>query len=155
MKIAILVCGMYREFETAVKSWDFLNKLDCDVFFSTWDHTYEKHYSLGIDISESESVTVERIRKNIQPIRFSIDNEIIAHHLNSKQKMILRWKRAISLMKFSGIKYDAVILIRPDLSFEHSKGFEEILDTLSPNILYSDVDFLNNTMNDHLFFWKI
>ena len=28
MKLAVLVYGMYREFDIAVKSWDFLNNID-------------------------------------------------------------------------------------------------------------------------------
>ena len=49
MKTAIFVYGQYRDFDVVVKSWNFLNDLDCDVYFSTWDKSYQKNPQSFVD----------------------------------------------------------------------------------------------------------
>ena len=42
MNLAVLVTGMYREFQISIDSWDFINAFDCDFYFSTWDKSIQK-----------------------------------------------------------------------------------------------------------------
>ena len=52
MKTAVLVSGMYREFDIAVKSWNFLKDIDCDIYFSTWEKSVQNSEILNIHIEE-------------------------------------------------------------------------------------------------------
>jgi hypothetical protein len=38
--VAIVISGMYREFDRAFKSWKFLEDIEPDFYFSTWDRSY-------------------------------------------------------------------------------------------------------------------
>jgi hypothetical protein len=42
MEVAVMVYGQYRDFEIAVKSWNFLDS-GYDFYFSTWNNS--KQYS--------------------------------------------------------------------------------------------------------------
>jgi len=70
MKTAVLVSGMYREFDIAVKSWKFLNDLDCDVYFSTWKKSVQS--STVLDIHIDEDVTEDMILKHIPNAKIKI-----------------------------------------------------------------------------------
>jgi hypothetical protein len=113
MKVAVLVFGMYREFDISVKSWDFLNELDCDVYFSTWDKSYQENKNMNIFINET--ITEEKIKNHIPNATISILKEIDFPDLNtSTKKMIFHWKNCLSMVDKSEKKYDQIMLIRPD-----------------------------------------
>ena len=40
-KMAVLINGEFREFDIAIKSWKFINEIDCDIYVSTWDKTIQ------------------------------------------------------------------------------------------------------------------
>ena len=63
MKTAVLVSGMCRQFDIAVKSWKFLNDLDCDVYFSTWKKSVQSSKVLNMYIEEdiTEDMILEHI----------------------------------------------------------------------------------------------
>ena len=41
MKVAVLVFGEYRTFETAIKTWNCKFWDDVDYYMSTWDYSIE------------------------------------------------------------------------------------------------------------------
>jgi hypothetical protein len=97
MKLAVLVYGMYREFDIVVKSWDFLNNIDSDVYFSTWDTSKQKNIRLGITIDEE--VTEERIKKHIPNATTSVQSENKFTELSNSQKLMYHWKNCLKMVK--------------------------------------------------------
>lgn len=131
MKIAILVYGMYREFDIAVKSWQFLNSTDNDVYFSTWDRSIQRNKRL--DITVDEAITQDRILKHIPTATINIESDTLP--LSNPQKMIYHWKQCLRMMKESGKKYDLVMLTRPD-SFKVIQDLNSIYKCNTPGVLY-------------------
>ena len=114
MKIAVLIYGMYREFDIAISSWDFLKKLDCDVYFSTWSTSKQRNKKL--DIIVDEEVTEKRILDHVKNARISISDDIFSE-LTNPEKMIFHWKSGLEMIKKHNIKYDYLMLTRPDNYF--------------------------------------
>ena len=120
MKIAVIIYGMYREFDIAVKSWKFLNDSDFDFYFSTWSKSIQKCESLGYDLNED--VTSEMISKHIPNAVIDVVNEDnvefdfngLGPGLINSTKMIYHWKNGLKLIKESGKEYDLIVLMRPD-----------------------------------------
>lgn len=116
MKTAVLVSGMYREFDIAVKSWKFLKDLDCDVYFSTWKKSIQS--SKVLDIHIEEDVTEEMILKHIPNAKIKIydvndyDFSGDVEYHNNKHLFLL--KSSLGMIKESGIEYDMLIMTRPD-----------------------------------------
>lgn len=136
MKIAVIVSGMYREFETASKSWSFLNWPEVDVYFSTWSDTNETNPRIHINVAED--VSYERIAEHTPNlVRVSLEPQAAFIHHSGQNKMIHRWKRGLAMVNFSNVVYDAVILIRPDLMLEYDEdGFKQFLEKIEPNTFY-------------------
>ncbi len=123
MKIAILVYGMYREFDIAVTSWNFLSKFDCEVYFSTWSRSKQKNKKLDIIIDEE--VTEKRILDHIKDANVLILDDVFSE-LTNPEKMIFHWKSGLKMIKKSGIIYDYIMLTRPDNYFDFNFDFENI-----------------------------
>jgi hypothetical protein len=143
MKIAVIVYGMYREFDIAVKSWDFLNRFDCDVYFSTWSKSLQKNKKLGIIINED--VNEERILRHIPNAKISIIDDNFDDLLRS-EKMIFHWKRALDMLLKSSIKYDYIILSRSDnyIHFNIDENF--IKNTIQSDKIYglAEMEIIND-----------
>ena len=73
MKVAVLVYGMIREIDIAIKTWNFLNHPDFDFYFTTWSESYQINDNLGIDIREE--ITEDTIRKHVPNAKISSLNE--------------------------------------------------------------------------------
>lgn len=143
MKLAVLVYGMYREFDTVVKSWDFLNNIDCDVYFSTWNVSKQKNTRLGIVVDEE--VTEERIKKHIPNAIVSVQSEDTFTELANPQKLIYHWKNCLKMVKDSGIKYDLIMLTRPDSYKVISQPHQRLFKYNKPNTIYGlDKIIFNN-----------
>jgi len=120
MKIAIIVYGMYREFDIAVKSWKFINDPAFDFYFSTWNKSIQKCQPLGYDLNED--IVPEMISKHIPNAVIDIvdENNVefdfsgLGNGLINSTKMIYHWKNGLKLIKESGKEYDLVVLMRPD-----------------------------------------
>jgi hypothetical protein len=113
MKIAVLFCGEYRQFDIAIKSFDFLNDLDCDYYFSTWNISTQKNVNLNIDITES--ITEEMILDYLPNVDIDIVDLNSHPNLDSNtKKMIFHWKNALRMVRDSGKDYDIILLTRPD-----------------------------------------
>jgi hypothetical protein len=104
MKIAVIVYGMYREFDIAVKSWKFIGDSDFDFYFSTWSKSIQKCEPLGYDLNED--VTSEMISKHIPNAVIDIVNEDnvefdfngLGLGLINSTKMIYHWKNGLKLI---------------------------------------------------------
>jgi hypothetical protein len=126
MKTAVLVSGMYREFDIAVKSWKFLNDLDCDVYFSTWKKSVQ--YSENLKLRVEKDITEDMILKYIPNAKvkiydvndFDFSGDVCYHN----DKHIFLLKSSLDMIKESGIKYDMLIMNRPDNYFFYSYNYE-------------------------------
>jgi hypothetical protein len=120
MKIAILVAGEYREFVLAHKFWTFLKWTNIDCYFATWDTSIFEKYNKEQTV---EYITKESISAHITPKSISLDsNPIRKLGESTSTRQINRWQTSIQMMLESGIVYDRVILIRPDLALEYDES---------------------------------
>jgi hypothetical protein len=121
MKIAVLIAGEYREFRIAHKFWSFLSWPDVDCYFATWDKSIRVDKNVAIpDIVDT--ICKEDITDNIKVANYQIANQEASGWVHSSEFMIDRWKAAIVMMQDSGIEYDKVILIRPDLALDYDEN---------------------------------
>jgi hypothetical protein len=133
MKVAILACGEYREFEKAVKSWEFLNQLDCDVYISTWNKSKQL-----IDIGNyKELIVTKEMIKNHIPNAF-IEIQSPDYNMNNINKMVFHIKNSLKMLKQKNYQYDKVLLIRMDLflKINSEKNFLYFLELNEMNSLY-------------------
>ena len=61
-KIAILIAGEYREFETAFKSWKFQDHFNVDYYIATWETSYQFNEKLNINIRETIKKETNKIK---------------------------------------------------------------------------------------------
>ena len=116
MKVAVLVYGMTRELDIAIKTWNFANHPDFDFYFTTWAESYQINENLGIDIREE--ITEETIKKHIPSAKVSIlhesDFRFEGDIVYQNDKLIFHQKRGLKMIEESGIKYDILMLTRSD-----------------------------------------
>lgn len=116
MKAAVIVYGMLREFDIAIKTWNFLNHPDFDFYFSTWKDSYQINKNLNIDIREI--ITEESIKRYIPNAKISILDEknyqFPGDVVYQNDKLIFHQKNALRMIEESGVKYDILILTRSD-----------------------------------------
>ena len=116
MKTAVLVSGMCRQFDIAVKSWKFLNDLDCDVYFSTWKKSVQSSKVLNMHVEEdiTENTILEHIptaKIKIYDVNdFDFPGDISYHN----DKHLFLMKSSLNMIKESGVEYDMLIMTRPD-----------------------------------------
>lgn len=132
-KTAVLVYGEFREFEYAHKTWSFLNYIDYDIYFSTWNVTKESNELLGIYIEED--VTPDRILKYFPNAIVDIRDDY-GPLTTSINKMTFHWRNLFNMIQFSGIEYDNVILLRPDLYIVEFKPINDLLNNLKDDRIY-------------------
>jgi len=145
MKIAILISGEYRTFAICRQTMTFLDDLDNDVYFCTWNMYRTKNLYLNIEYNEV--ITEERIRidlnrnaekiiiLDIDDFNSSASNPIIAKI--GQRPMIKSWFTGLQLIKDSGKKYDYILVLRPDLFFNIStEKLNQIAHNLKANTFY-------------------
>ena len=131
-KLAVLVSGEFREFENAHKSWSFLD-IEHDFFISTWDTSIEQNPKLGIDIKEE--VTSDRILKHIPYANINIEPDIM--NVNNSIKQRYHWRKAFEMAEKTGIEYDIVIVIRPDLKIVEHQNFKSFIININNSFIYA------------------
>ena len=146
MRIAVLIAGEYREFAAAHKLWTFLNWENVDCYFSTWNTSKFLPKEGG---SFVEHITENDIYKFINPVAINISDldDPSYKKINYQGYLIDRWKSAISLMNNSGIHYDKVILLRPDLALDYN---EDVFHNFIINISNDAHDILYAITGGHL-----
>lgn len=132
-KVGILIGGEFREFEAAHKSWGFLDDIDYDIYFSTWDVSHEVNPGMNIDIIDI--VTPDRILKYFPNAIVSIEKDHNEIQDNSN-KQLYHWSKLYELLSKSKKKYEIIILIRPDIFFKKNKVLNH---------------YINNVLNDRIY----
>jgi hypothetical protein len=123
VKIAVLISGEYRKFDITRKTMTFLDNPNVDVYISTWDKTI--YSSPKINLTVEELVTEERVLKDMgRPATVKIDTTTLINEEKYNSKMINRWLAGWKLIQDSGIKYDYVMITRPDLYFHPVRYFD-------------------------------
>ena len=139
MKIAVLISGQYREFEIAVQSWKFIPKgSDVDFYMATWNISYDEIYDGKSTPDENgiQHITIERIEKVINLRDFRILPEVEGNTITRYTSLI---KNSLQMLINSNIKYDVVMIMRPDLWVGSSLNNSLILllqNKMINNILY-------------------
>ena len=159
MKIAVLVYGQYRDFDISITTWDFINHLDCDFYFSTWDKSIQT--SEKLNITSSFDVNGDMIKKFIPNSKISILNESIILDTGialeeNTRKIIYHWKNGLKMIKESNVNYNMVFLLRFDTIFTINCDYDEILKLNEDKTLYYDGrgDVENKTVSDLFFISK-
>jgi hypothetical protein len=147
-KIAVIAYGEYREFETAVNSWPFINSDEYDVFISTWNISKYENEKLNINLNEI--VDIDKIKSIIPTSTVSIlnvDEYIRIYELPNIYKMFFHWNNGLNLIENSGNLYDYIILTRMD-SFFIKKTMNAIdeIKSLKLYTLYGDSEINLNTL---------
>jgi hypothetical protein len=132
MKIAIITYGMHCNLKYASASWDFLNKLNCDIYVSTWKKSVRQSIAKGITIFED--VTKEMITDYLKTDNVCIDDEdnYTFTNGNNIERCIVHWNNCIEMIKNSGVKYDNIMLLRID-SYIFPSFDVNILSNLNKN----------------------
>lgn len=138
MKTAVLVSGMCRQFDIAVKSWKFLNDLDCDVYFSTWKKSVQSSQVLNIHVEED--ITENTILEHIPNAKIKIydvnDFDFSGDRSYHNDKHLFLMRSSLDMIKESGVEYDMLIMTRPDnYSFYNYKP-EFYTKFLSEGVIY-------------------
>jgi hypothetical protein len=137
-KIAIFINGQFREFDTAVKSWGFLEEFDYDIYVSTWNKSKQVNKRLDIDIEEE--ITIDMITKHFPNAKISIlnqdDYEFPGDVIYHNGKQIFHWKNCLQMSKESGVKYDQIMLIRPDDYLFYNEPYEHFYHCKDGRIIY-------------------
>lgn len=118
MKIAIVISGDYRTFDMCRKTMAFIDDLDNDIYFSTWNKTNLKNSYLRIDYQED--ITNEKIQNTINRDIRAItigDPPQFSNWVPNGVNMIDRWYKGLQLVKQTEVCYDFIVLLRPDLFF--------------------------------------
>ncbi len=119
MKIAIFIYGEFREFDTVIKYWDFLEKFDNDIYLSTWDYSLQINNKLGI--RRERIITDEMIKSVLPNSKYSIlkESDYFEDYQNISIKnrawrVSMHWKNCLRMMKEFGKEYDFIMLTRTD-----------------------------------------
>lgn len=146
MKVAVLIIGMFREFKSAIKSWDFLDHLDHDVYFSTWGVSTEDNEKLNICLRER--IYKHDILRILPNANIVMDAHFIYDNHLSIQNMLHRIDKGLSAIYNSNKKYDAILMIRPDLHLDiNLERLQVMLDAFDKTKIYN-WEFSSEQPND-------
>jgi len=142
MRIALLVSGEYREFPVAHKLWAFLTWPNVDVYFATWDKTLHINQNRNTP-PILKNVTEQDILQYITPTSYKIIEYTSCQFNTDKMyscgAMIFLWKTVIQMLEDSGVNYDVVVMVRPDLGLQFD---EKILSDFFQTKLQKSDDIL-------------
>lgn len=118
-------------FDLCVKRMPFLHDPRIDIYFNTWNTT---HYFIPGFVDITEQVTTERILAALNN-RTHPDSKIVlsvSETTNDRRhqfNLIYSWINGVKMIKNSGISYDHILLIRPDILFanKHSITIDDFL----------------------------
>jgi len=158
MKIAILIVGEYREFKISINSWNFLNNDNADYWISTWE--VSKQNDFIETVSEKDFTNYLPNIKNIgihpkEKIHISDGN------IDTSQAFRFNWmycyETLLEKMESQNLKYDAMMIIRPDLWLENqTEDFltDSFITQLKDNTIYHIGPKHKEWINDLMFYGK-
>ena len=133
MKIAVLFVGEYRTFPYCRKTMGFLDQLgiDIDVYFHTWEITKLHNPPIGRHLNPNQPKTSRPVSEEEIVDLLKRPAVIKVSPLPSDKDgfLIMRkgWLMGFEMVKASGINYDYVYVLRPDLFFrKESSYFQDI-----------------------------
>jgi hypothetical protein len=140
MKVAVLISGEYRGFDICVQT--MANILSThDIYFSTWSETTQIH-QLDANLRHCiTNITEERIlgslsEYNVKTIKIDhFDRNYWQQGRKYNSPMCNRWDAGLKLIHDSGITYDYLIVLRPDLYFRSDAMID--WSTIKSNTIYS------------------
>tara|TARA_R110002153_G_scaffold267123_2_gene430943 strand:+ start:1902 stop:2750 length:849 start_codon:yes stop_codon:yes gene_type:complete len=164
MKVAIVIVGEYRTFDYTFPFWNI--DVDCDYYFSTWDTSADKRAFIYKDINEINytqnypyglkensnktplyfKVTEEMIREKLPNCKIKLHNSLYSCKGNTDQTMHM--KSGIDMVVDSNIKYDYILLIRPDLLLHLKKENINKLIDVENTLFHSDEALIQPTHFD-------
>lgn len=154
MKIAVLLYGHLRDFEVCADSLNenLLSRYDCDVFMHTWDERdhnskcwheqrfdaayvgedtiniiKSKYNPKGLLVEHQEKYKDEKIIQSLSSEDFKMSTAIphfIFYGMNKANQMRIEYE------KNNGVKYDYVIVTRPDVRLKTPFVMEKYLSTI-------------------------
>lgn len=125
MKIAILLFGEYREFESSIKTFSLFDKYSPEYYVSTWN--------TSDDGFVKQNVNESKIKNFLPQANVSISENLETP--DNEQKLHYHWRTLIKKLEESNKKYDVVILSRIDYYIENLK--HEIFETIiEENIIF-------------------
>jgi hypothetical protein len=116
MNIAVLISGEYRTFKHTRPSMTFLDDPRVDVYVSTWDTTRYVIPKLEIDITVPVTEAEIRLALNTRAV-IDIRPSEPFEFTKFNCRMIDRWLRGKYMIESSGVQYDYIIIVRPDIFF--------------------------------------
>jgi len=143
-KIAVIISGEYRTFTMCRTTMAFLDDLDNDIYVSTWDVSEMKSPLLQIDITEQ--ITTDKINKDLNRSA-AIEIESLSEFKDKVntiiniRKMAHRWERGLKLVKESGVQYDFILIVRPDMFFDNNifrRRLNEAATEWNKEVVYCD-----------------
>lgn len=138
MKIALLMGGEYRIFDSCFENWhdQCLKNFEYDLFLSTWSKTNRLSDKFG-DVSPT-NVTRDRVlgaTRSKEPYFLNIEDDIQFHIRPNKQ--IYHWHRLLTNLINVKDQYDFVILTRPDVFINNETiNVTEFIKNCDKNKLY-------------------
>jgi hypothetical protein len=114
MKIALLIAGELREFETAKNFWPFLNIPNIDIYMSTWSTSVKDNPINNEKITET--VNKETLEKSLNFKKIIIE-DLPTSHAWGVYLYLYKIRGLIETVAAENIHYDIVIFTRPDLIF--------------------------------------
>ncbi len=172
MKIAVLITGEYRTFNFCRKTQLFLDQPDVDVYFCTWNktNTLNPHRANSKGWEDYKpilrEVTLDEIRTTLNRPAEILLQDVPQPPINP---MIVGWCNGLDLVKKSGIEYDFILVMRPDLFFrprafidpgyfylyQDKVGFrprpEKDLDSLDDTCFFSTYENIKKVITPELF----
>lgn len=117
MKVAVIISGEYRTFKYCRHTIPFLDDKRVDVYFSTWNKNV--YTCPKIDLIARETVTEEMIINDLgfKPSGMIVEDFESFEEEKYNSKMIHRWTLGFKMIIDSAIKYDYVIITRPDMFY--------------------------------------
>jgi hypothetical protein len=155
---------MYREFQKAVKTWDFVNHIDCDFYISTFDYTdnvYQVRYKRFTIEDRKIPVTKEMIIDYLPNANVIISNDNLGYVTYKEEDMRIRnnarrkyfhWKNCLKICNQSNVQYDIIILLRLYLKVKLKIPYNEF--NVTDDSLYSTSEIIDNRIIDLLFYGK-
>lgn len=153
MKVAVLVFGEYRTFETAVKTWNCRFWDDVDYYMSTWDYSLEPTDKVKHLVTKRWKTVAneEFIKKTLPNVKLKITTVNSKDYIENDDtnKMIYHWKSLYDMVVNSGKEYDCIFLVRTDTSFLIT---DEFFENTKKETLYIRNKPTETSMDDIFFF---
>lgn len=159
---AVVFIGEFRTFPICRPTMKFLDQQmpKIDVYVSTWDitttvnnlrrgdlTTYHDRNDYVRDISGSE---IKHMFNNCKVVKIQDFSELGDSRYGSP--IINHWRWGLDLVRKSGIKYDYVLILRPDLFFSPNSYFNLEKFSLYKNAIGTDPKPTEGIMTDTVLF---